>query len=297
MSKKVAITGSSGLVGQALVTELETRGYEIIPLVRSPDEKGVHWDPRRGIQDIDALEALAGVIHLAGYGIAESRWTASVKTKIRESRVQGTRSLVESLTKLKEKPRAFLSASAIGYYGDSGDKELTEESPLGQGFLAEVCRDWEGEAKKAPPEVRHVSMRIGIILSKQGGALAKMLLPFRLGLAGMIGDGKQFMSWIALEDIVQAMIFCLENDAAGGAFNFTVPHPVRNAEFTKTLGRVLGRPTLIPLPAFAAKLVLGEMADELLLSSMRVLPKRLQDAGYQFQHPELEDALRAVLEE
>ncbi len=296
---KVLITGSSGLIGSALIPFLVEGGHHVTRLVRArpkPDGDEVRWDPEKGEVDRDGFEGLDAVVHLAGENIAGGRWTVGRKAKIRSSRVEGARLLCEALAGLERPPEVLVSASAIGYYGDRGDEVLTEESPPGAGFLAEVCREWEaasGPADRAG--MRVVRLRIGIVLSDRGGALAKMLLPFRLGLGGRIGGGGQYMSWIALDDVVGAIHHAMITEALRGPVNAVGPSPVVNLEFTKTLGRVIRRPTIFPLPAFAARLALGEMADALLLASTRVEPARLVGAGYVFRHPELEAALRHLL--
>jgi len=296
---KILVTGSTGLVGRTLVPFLTGRGDSVIRLVRSTSKSEgakVHWNPATGSIDTARLEGLDAVVHLAGERIATGRWTAEKKVRIRESRVRGTRLLCESLARLGQPPQVLVSASAIGYYGDRGDEILREESASGSGFLAQVCREWEAATESAIQKgIRVVHLRIGVVLSPLGGALAKMLLPFRMGLGGIIGSGRQFMSWIALEDLVGSIAYALTTDAIRGPVNAVAPHPVMNREFTKTLGRVLGRPTLFPMPAFAARLAFGEMADELLLSSGRVEPARLSTTGYVFRYPTLEGALRHLL--
>jgi uncharacterized protein len=285
-------------MGSALVPFLTGGGHRVTRLVRGPtggtDE--LSWSLAEGLPDDPRLQTLDGVIHLAGENIASGRWTEARKTEIRRSRVEGTRRLCESLARLRPMPRILVSASAIGIYGDRGDELLTEESPSGTGFLAEVCRAWEestGAASRAG--VRVVQLRFGMILSPAGGALRKMLLPFKFGAGGRIGNGSQFMSWIALDDALGAVDHALVTGSLQGPVNAVAPAPVTNAEFTRTLARVLSRPALAPLPEFAARLAFGEMADALLLASQRVVPSRLQTAGYRFQYPELESALRHLL--
>lgn len=295
----ILVTGSSGLVGSALVPSLKQEGHTVTRLVRSAPaagEKAVTWDPEKGQLSAAALDGMDAVVHLAGENIAAGRWNAERKARIRDSRVKGTRLLSDTLARLERPPRVLVSASAIGYYGSRGDEVLTEESHLGGGFLAEVCRDWE---EAATPAARHgirvVLLRYGVIFSGHGGALAKMLMPFRLGLGGRIGDGRQYVSWLALDDAVGAVHHALATEALAGPVNAVAPHPVTNAEFTRILGRVLGRPTVFPMPAFAARLAFGEMADELLLASQRVKPARLLDTNYPFRFPDLEGALRHLL--
>ena len=295
----ILVTGSSGLVGSALVPSLGNDGHAVTRLVRSapaPGESAVTWDPDRGQLSTAALEGIDAVVHLAGENIAAGRWTAARKARIRDSRVKGTGLLSETLARLERPPRVLVSASAIGYYGSRGDEVLTEKSHLGTGFLAEVCRDWEeATAPAARRGIRVAILRFGVIFSAHGGALPKMLTPFRLGLGGRIGDGRQYMSWVALDDTIGAIHHALATETLAGPVNVVAPQPVTNAEFTKTLGRVLGRPTVFPMPAFAARLAFGEMADELLLASQRVKPARLLDTHYQFRFPELEGALRHLL--
>ncbi len=295
----ILVTGSTGLVGSALVPFLTTGGHEVIRLVRSQPRAGaseVHWDPATGTVDAGNLEGMDAVVHLAGESIAVGRWTPEKKARIRDSRVKGTRLLCESLARLAQPPKAVVCASAIGYYGDRGEEMLREESVAGAGFLAEVCRDWEAAADAARQRgIRVVHLRIGVVLSRAGGALAQMLFPFRMGLGGKIGSGKQYLSWIAIDDLIGVNLHALTSDTLQGPVNAVAPNPVTNLEFTRTLGRVLARPTLFPMPAFAARLAFGEMADELLLASTRVEPVRLSATGYRFHHPQLEGALRHLL--
>jgi uncharacterized protein (TIGR01777 family) len=295
----IAVTGASGLVGSALVSALETDEHLVRRLVRrdvQDSEREIRWDPAAGTIDAAELEGIDAVVHLAGENLAARRWNAAVKTEIRESRVRGTRLLAEMLAALVNKPDVLVSASGVGYYGDRGADVVDESSPLGSGFLAEVCRDWEVATESATRAgIRVVKLRTGVVIAAQGGALAKMLLPFKLGLGGVIGSGRQYWSWIALDDLVSAIKFALENRALSGPVNAASPEPVTNREFTKTLGRALGRPTIFPLPAFAARLALGEMADEMLLASTRVAPRVLSQAGFVFEYPRLEPALKKAL--
>ncbi|MFG0316234.1 MAG: TIGR01777 family oxidoreductase [Planctomycetota bacterium JB042] len=295
---KVLVSGASGLVGRGLVRGLEADGHEVSRLVRrapkGPAE--IEWDPGAGSLDPDALGGFDVVVHLAGENIAGGRWSDERKARIRDSRVDGTRLLVERLLAAEPRPRAFVGASAIGYYGDRGDTVCDESTPPGDGFLPDVCVAWEEAARPlADASVRVAHLRIGIVLSEKGGALKAMLLPFRLGVAGRLGPGTQWMSWIGYDDLIAALRFVIERDDASGAYNAVAPHPVTNAEYTKTLGRVLGRPTILPAPAFLIRLALGEMADALLLASTRVVPERLTAAGFAFERPALEAALRAEL--
>jgi hypothetical protein len=256
----------------------------------------IQWDPETGIREPASLEGIDAVVHLAGENIASGRWTPERKARIRDSRVKGTRTLCETLARLTQPPKVLLSASAIGYYGDRGAEPLWEQSIAGEGFLADVCRAWEDATQPAVEKgIRVALLRLGIVLSPSGGALARMLLPFKLGIGGIIGNGKQYMSWITLDDVVGAIHHTLMNDTLRGSVNVVAPYPVTNREFTKTLGRVLGRPTIFPMPAFAARLAFGEMADALLLASARVEPKRLLATNYTFRHAELEEALRHIV--
>lgn len=298
---KILVTGASGLIGTAYCKSAEAAGHRIIRASRS-EPKGddyVQWDTENGFNEAayERLEVLDAVIHLAGESVSGLRWSEEKKQAIRDSRVNGTRRVVEALARLDAKPSVFVSASAIGYYGDRGDEELTEASPPGDTFLAEVCQLWETQSRRAEDlGVRTVLLRNGIVLSKEGGALATMLLPFRLGLGGVIGSGRQWMSWISLKDVVRIIEFVIENEKMRGAVNVVSPNPVTNEEFTKTLGEVLYRPTFLPVPEFAVHLMLGEMGDALLLDSTRVVPKRLLDAGFRFEFehlkPALEDAVK-----
>jgi uncharacterized protein len=296
---KILISGSHGLIGSALIKLLAADGHEVIRLVRqkpAPGASEIEWHPNKRLIDTQQLEGLDAVVHLAGESIASGRWTAEKKRAILESRVQGTTLLADSLAKLSRPPAVFLSASGIGYYGNRGDELLNEESSLGNDFLAQVCSEWEKATKPAAEQgIRTVLSRFGIILDANGGALAKMLTPFRMGIGGRIGNGNQWMSWMALDDAVGAMRFLLLDKFVNGPVNFVAPHPVTNAEFTKTLGRVLSRPTLFPIPAFAVRLAFGELADAALLSGQRVETTVLQDRGFGFTLPRLELALRKIL--
>ncbi|MGH8070764.1 MAG: TIGR01777 family oxidoreductase [Candidatus Entotheonellia bacterium] len=294
----ILVTGATGLIGSALGSSLTSTGHGVVRLVRAQPqsgEKAARWDPLAGTIDASAFEGVDAVVHLAGENIAE-RWTPAKKVKIRESRVKGTQILCEALARLASPPKVLVSASAIGYYGDRGEETLTDESPPGRGFLSEVCRAWEAATEPARQRgMRVIPLRFGVVLSGTGGALAKMLPPFRLGLGGVLGSGRQYMSWIALDDAVGAIQHAIVTDALQGPTNAVAPRAVTNQEFTKTLGAVLGRPTVIPLPAFAARLMFGEMADELLLASARVQPAKLLASGYGYRYPELEGALRHLL--
>ena len=297
----ILITGASGLIGNALQESFEQNGYEMLLATRSEPKKPsqIQWSADTGFRDEDLgrLEGLDVLIHLAGEGIAGLRWTDEKKKAIRDSRVFGTRSIIETFDKLKIKPKTFISGSAIGFYGDRGEQEMTEASPAGKTFLAEVCKEWEAESRRAEDlGIRTVLLRTGIVLSKDGGALATMLTPFKLGVGGVIGDGKQWMSWISLDDVVGIVNYALEHEIVRGAVNVVAPNPATNEEFTKTLGSVLYRPTFIPLPEFAVHMVFGEMGDALLIDSTRVIPKRLTDAGYEFKFTDLKQALQHAVE-
>jgi uncharacterized protein (TIGR01777 family) len=293
----VFVTGSTGLVGAGVVTALRGRGDRVTRIVRaSPDTDDVVWSPATGQIDQESLAMADAVIHLAGENIAEGRWNAEKKARIRDSRIQGTTLLSEAIASLPKKPTVMISASAIGYYGERGEETCDESASAGKGFLAEVCRNWEAATRAAAEAgVRVVHIRIGVVLSTKGGALAKMLLPFKLGLGGRVGSGRQYWSWIALDDLLRAIMHCLDEASLSGPVNATSPFPVTNAEFTRTLGRVLKRPALLPMPAFAARLVLGEMANELLLASTRVHCRKLQESGFDFRYANLRDCLTHLL--
>ena len=295
---KILNSGSHGLVGSALTNSLKVDGHDVFALVRRApdDDTEVEWYPERGSLALARLEGMDAVVHLAGESIAEGRWTNERKRSIRESRVKGTTVLSEALANLKHLPQTLLCASAIGYYGDRGDEVLAEQSAPGNDFLANVCIEWERATESAREKgIRVVNLRFGIISSVAGGALAKMLPPFRMGAGGRIGSGKQWMSWIALDDVVGVIKFALTSDALRGPVNVVAPNPVTNAEFTKTLGKVLSRPTIFPIPAFGVRLAFGEMADALLLSSQRVVPARLRDWDYSFKYLQLGGAIRDIL--
>jgi len=295
---RVVVTGSSGLIGTALTDELRRRGDEVVRLVRrEPGPGEVPWDPARGEIDAAALEGADAVVHLAGVGIGDSRWTEAHKRAVLDSRVQGTTLVARTMASMADKPRVLVSASAIGYYGDRGDDVLTEESRAGTGFLTDVVRQWEGATAAAEDAgVRVAHIRSGLVLSPAGGALKQMLLPFRLGAGGRIGSGRQWWSWIAIDDEVGAILHVIGADALRGPVNLTAPNPVTNAEFTKTLGRVLGRPTLLPTPTLALKVLFGgDAVEEMFLGGQRVVPAMLQASEYEFRHSALEPALRTLL--
>ena len=295
---KIVVTGASGLVGSALVESLRRGGHELIRLVRHPsgDPDAAVWDPGAGTIAMDALCDVEGVVHLAGAPIAAKRWTRKTKRDILQSRVQGTRTLSEALARLPHPPRVLVSASGVGYYGSCGDEVVNEDRPAGSGFLAEVAQQWEqATAPASAAGIRVVTMRLGVVLSMAGGALPRMLLPFRFGAGGPVGNGQQYMSWITLDDVVAAVQALLKNDSLTGPVNMVAPTPVTSREFARTLGRVLHRPSRLPLPALAVRLMMGEMGEELLLASTRAIPDKLSASGYTFQHPALEEALRHVL--
>ena len=295
---KILISGASGLIGSALKTALRERGDRVLSLTRrnARNDSEITWDPSSDTLDPTRLTNIDGVIHLAGENIASRRWSTAQKARIRDSRVRGTTLLAQTLASISPLPKVFISASAIGYYGNRKDEILTEESQPGEGFLPDVSIAWENAAKLATEAgIRTVHPRIGVVLSPDGGALGKMLVPFKLGLGGIIGSGNQYMSWITLDDLISLFLFAIDDKSISGAINTVSPTPVTNREFTKTLGRVLSRPTIFPLPAFAAKLALGEMADALLLASTRVTSSRLENTNFSFAHPHLEPALRHLL--
>ena len=301
---KILVTGSSGLVGTALVRALGREGHMVCRLMRPEsaanyevkDGFNVAWNPATGELGGAGVGPDA-VVNLAGASIADRRWTTERKAVLRASRIDTTRALVEALAKMNVRPSVLLSASAIGIYGNRGDELLTEESKPGTDFLAELARDWEAEALKAEAlGIRVVLARFGIILSREGGALARMLLPFKLGAGGRLGAGQQWMSWVTLNDVVGILRMAIEKAAVRGAVNVVAPQPVKNAEFTKVLAKALRRPALFPAPGFALRLALGEMADALLLSSQRVAPQRLEQVGYRFLQPELGAALGTILQ-
>jgi uncharacterized protein len=296
MPGKILVSGSSGLIGAALLPALQSSGYEVTRLVRgAASGKGrIGWNPARPLAP-ESVSGFDAVVHLAGESIV-GRWTEAKKRRIRESRVQGTRNLAEALAAAPLRPPLLVSASAIGYYGDRADETLREDSSSGDGFLPEVCREWESAAEPAAKAgIRTVQMRFGLVLSPSGGALQKMLLPFRMGVGGNMGNGHQWWSWVDIDDLVGAIQHVIKTDTLRGPVNVVAPSPTRNAEFTKTLASVLSRPAIFPMPAFAARLIFGQMGDELLLASQRVEPAKLMASGYVFQKPDLRPALSTIL--
>ncbi len=295
---EIVVSGASGLIGSAIVSNLTAAGHRVARLVRTQPGAGsgdIHWDPEKAYVDTTQLGGKSAVVHLAGETIAQ-RWTPAAKRRIHFSRMRGTQLLSEALRQLSPPPEVLVSASAIGYYGNRADEVLREDSGPGKGFLADVCRDWEAATEPASRAgIRAVHLRTGIVLSDQGGALAKMLPPFRMGAGGVIGSGRQYMSWIALDDLIAAIGHIIQTPSIQGAVNAVAPRPVTNREFTKTLGKVLSRPTIAPLPSFAVRLMFGEMGDALLLASQRVEPARLKVSGFSFRFPELEAVLRQAI--
>jgi len=301
---QIGITGATGLIGELLTRRLSEAGHDLVLFSRSlergqsfsPDSKIVQWDALASPLPEGSLDGLDALVHLLGEGIANGRWTAARKKLIRDSRVKGTRSLVEELHRCQNGPRVLVSASAIGLYGNRGEESLDETSQTGKGFLPSVCKSWEQEASlAAEANVRTVLLRTGIVLSTRGGALAKMLLPFRLCFGGPLGPGNQWMSWIHLEDQIGLILHALERDEVEGPLNATAPNPVKNRAFSKALGRALGRPAITPTPGFVLKLMLGEMAQALLLEGQKVLPSRAIATGYRFRFPEIHLALQDLL--
>jgi len=293
---KVAIAGASGLVGSALTPVLKKLGAQITRLVRSQPKAGeIEWHPNQDEVSSGSLEGFDVIINLAGENIAV-RWTDDQKRKIRDSRVNGTHLLSEAIAKLTKKPRVFVCASATGIYGDRDDETLDEQSESGGGFLAGVCREWEKACEPASKAgVRVVNLRFGPILAREGGMLAKLLTPFKMGMGGKVGTGRQYISWVAIEDAIQAVKLAIEDASINGPLNVVSPNPVTNEEFTRTLGHVLNRPTALAMPAFAARIAFGEMADEMLLASQKVLPRKLLNAGFHFGYAELETTLKQLL--
>lgn len=294
---KVLITGSSGLIGTALIKKLTQSGHEVAGLLRTRhDESNPFWDIKKGVVDLGDFGAPDMVVNFAGENLIDSRWSKAKKDRILNSRVKATRLLVDYLLKAEQKPALLISGSALGFYGNRGDEILDENSPPGTNFSAQLCQQWEAAAEPAKQAgIRVVYSRTGIVLSPAGGALKKMLLPFKLGLGGVLGNGRQYISWVSIDDMVAMLEFIMSHDAISGPVNMVSPEAVTNYQLTKALGKVLHRPTIFPMPAFVAGILFGEMADELLLSSARLKPAKMLAAGYQFQYPELSAALEHVL--
>ena len=295
---KVLVTGATGLVGSELVPFLTKQGHDVFRLTHSKPREAhdIVWDPSHNQLPKSRIEGTEVVVHLAGENIAGKRWNPKVKESLRRSRIDGTKLLCETIGQLQVLPKTLICASAIGYYGDRGSEMLNETSGPGTGFLSELCQEWEAACEPARAKgIRVVNLRIGVILSPKGGGLAKMLMPFKMGVGGVMGTGNQYWSWISVDDVVGTINHCITHEKIAGPVNTTAPCPVTNYEFTKTLGNVLGRPTIFPMPGFAARIALGEMANDLLLASTRVMPNRLSETGYQFLFPTLEPALRHLL--
>jgi uncharacterized protein (TIGR01777 family) len=294
---RILISGASGPIGAALVTSLKAGGAAVTRLLRKaaigPDQ--IVWDPDRPLSP-DSVSGFDAVIHLAGESIV-GRWTPAKKRRILESRIEGTGHLAEAAAKASPLPHVFISASAVGFYGNRGDEILREDSPSGEGFAAEICRHWETAAQPAAEAgIRTAQMRFGLVMSAEGGASPKMLTPFRLGMGGRLGDGRQWWPWVSVRDVVGAIQHVLNHESLSGPVNTVAPNPVSNAEFTRVLASVLKRPALFPMPAFAVRIIFGEMGEELFLGSQRVEPAKLASSGYQFQHPELKSALKEILQ-
>lgn len=292
---RVAITGATGLLGGALAEALETRGHEALRLSRSRERSALPWSPERGFERLEDLAAFDALVHLAGESIS-GRWTPEKKRRIRDSRVLSTRALAAQIVQVDSPPRVFLSASGVGIYGDRGDEVLTEDSAPGRGFLAEVGGEWEAAALEAEQSgVRIVLLRTAVVLSSEGGALREMARPFRLGLGAVLGTGRQFLPWVSLRDWVRLALACIEEERWTGPINIASPNPVTNREFSLALGAALRRPVLLRAPAFVLKVVLGEMANEALLASQRVIPKRALDQGFEFEDVDVRDTLARLL--
>ena len=296
--KRVLISGSTGLIGRALVGRLESDGYEVVRLVRpetSGGVNGVTWDPARGILDSSEVEGLDAVVHLAGENIADRRWSEEQKRRIRDSRVVGTTLLSTTLAGLDRPPKVLICASAGGYYGDRGDEVLNDSSAPGVDFIAEATREWEEACEPAAEAgIRVANLRISVVLTPSGGMLKRVLPIFKLGLGGRLGSGSQYFSWITLEDTIESIVWTMNSDELSGGINITSPNPVTNTQFTRALRRALGRPAVFFVPRFALRIMQGDLAD-VVLSSLRMEPERLVESGFEFSHPEIEDALRSAL--
>jgi uncharacterized protein len=296
-SARILVSGSHGPIGAALLPSLKAQGFTVTRLVRASTAGSdqIVWDPSQPLSP-DLVSGFHAIIHLAGESIV-GRWTDGKKQRIIESRVQGTTHLAEAAAEAPQPPRAFISASAIGFYGGRGDEILREDSPSGEGFAAEICRQWEAATQPAAQAgIRTAQMRFGVVMSADGGALSAMLTPFRMGLGGRLGNGRQWQAWVSVRDVVGAIQHVLNHDELSGPVNAVAPNPVTNAEFTRILAAVLNRPAIFPLPAFAVRLIFGEMGEELFLGSQRVEPAKLKATGYQFQHPDLKNALQEILQ-
>jgi uncharacterized protein (TIGR01777 family) len=298
---RILVTGASGFLGRHLTAQLGRQRHEVLRLTRGPldpaDPRLLHWDPSRAEVDARALQDLDAVIHLAGEGIADARWTEAYKQRLCDSRLQSTRLLVEALSAQRQKPKIFLAASAVGYYGDRGNEDLSEASTQGQGFLPALCAQWEAEAARAADlGMRVLHLRLGMVMGTDGGILKKTLLPFKLGFGGRLGSGLQWMSWIAMSDAVRAVSFLLERPAGTGVYNLAAPNPVTNAQYTQSLRRALSRPALLPIPGFALRAAFGEMADALLLAGQKAFPARLKAEGFTWELPYIGEALNRLLQ-
>jgi uncharacterized protein (TIGR01777 family) len=295
---RILITGGSGFIGSHLTPLLENEGYEVYHLVRNKkkvDDTHLIWDPENDILDVHSIENFQIIIHLAGENISSRRWSKKQKEKILQSRIKSTRLLVEKIKETRIQPQLFISASAVGYYGDRGNEILTEESESGNGFLVDVVRQWENVASSVQEMgIRTVILRSGVVLSRRGGALTKTLLPFKLGLGMILGDGKQYIPWISIDDVIHVIKFIIQNNQITGVANLVAPEPVTNYQYSKVLGKELSRPVIFKAPSIILKLVLGEMAEGLLLSSNRVIPQKLTDHGYKFLHPTIDQAFNAI---
>jgi len=293
---KILISGASGLIGQEITFSLSTKGHQVLSLHRNTTKKYPYWNIEKNKIDLGKEAEIDVVINLAGENIAQGRWTAKKKNRILRSRIDGTKLIAEYFSKAQYKPKIIISGSAIGYYGNRNEEILDEKSIKGSGFLADVCSEWEAVTEIASQsDIRVANLRFGMVLSSKGGALAKMLFPFKLGLGGIIGDGKQYMSWITVHDVVEIITHVINTETINGPVNVVSPEPVTNCQFTKALGKILHRPTIFPLPAIFAKIIFGEMAQELLLTSTKVQPEKLLQSGYVFKDPTLEGALKSLL--
>lgn len=299
LNLNILISGSTGFVGNNLVDFLTKNNHKVIRLVRKEEpypEKQIYWNPNSGKMDINKDEKIDAVVHLAGENVGEGKWTEEKKKKIVESRLKSTKLLVENIIKLETKPKVFVSASAVGFYGNRGDEKLTEESKKGNDFLSDTCQEWEKYTKIVQESgIRTVVTRIGVVLDDKHGALSKMIFPFKMGVGGILGNGKQYMSWIDIQDLVRLIDFCISNDSVNGVVNAVSPNSVTNSKFTSTLGKVLSRPTLFPLPQFVGKIIFGEMGDALLFSGQNVSSEKIVNLGFKFNYPDLEKSLNRII--